>query len=137
MIAARDDSTSPTSVAAPADNLAHRPLTFGRRRSTLELVRGPLAITGTIRDTFCERGKYDLDEGPPEDAPPRSRDGTRHAGLPGLMHAPLLTDRLIPLTLARTTSLIRLPEGVETRARRRGLGEGKGRARGREDEGGP
>jgi len=68
------------------------------------------------RDTLCERGEDDHDEGP-VDTPPRSRDGTRHAGLLDLMHAPL-TDRLsLSLSLAHATHHLQLPGGVKTRSR--------------------
>lgn len=46
-----------------------------------------------IRSTLCKRGENDHDEGP-KNVPPRSQDGTRHAGLSDLMHASLLTDCL-------------------------------------------
>jgi len=51
--------------------------------------------------TLCERGENDHDEGP-KDVSPRSRDGTRHADLPDLMHASLLTDFCLSFTLVRT-----------------------------------
>lgn len=107
MIVASDDSTSPTSVTTPADDLAHLlPLAafnnwrFGR--PTTDLFALGLATILPSRGTeLCERGEIDHDEGP-VDAPPRSRDGTRYAGLLDLMHAPLLTDSWLSLSLRLT-----------------------------------
>lgn len=61
------------------------------------------ALRSPIRDdTLCGRGEYDHDEG--ADVSPRSRVGTRHAGLSGLIHAPLRPIIYPSLTPTRTHS---------------------------------
>lgn len=115
MIATRDDSTSPISVAAPANDPAHLPLAFGKCQLAAFFLS---ALRSPIRGALCERRENDCDEGP-ENLSPRNRDGTRHAGFPGLMHASLLTDCLVLLSFYPDshTPLIQFPGGVKSRSR--------------------
>lgn len=113
MIAARDDSTSPTSVTTPADDFAHllRLTALGSWRSGQPTTALFATISPTSRGTeLCERDDADHHDEGPVDAAPRNQDGTRHAGLPGLIHAPplLTTGPGCPFHSDSHTPLIRL-----------------------------